>query len=348
MHDREAGSKRLFALLAIMRDQGMHVIFLPDNYAAIQPYAAELEALGIEVLYHVDNGRSKNEAIDEILPILDFAWICRPELFDAYYANLRRNEAIRLIYDTIDLHFVRERREEECGGVAVTGSWQATREIELSAARRADIVLTVSQPERDVLRDHGVPNVRVVPIVHRRSELERPSFVDRAGVLFIGSYNHKPNIDAARFLCEEVMPFVWETLPEVHVTLLGNNPPESLLELDAERVRVLGYVPDIAPFFASHRVFAAPLRYGAGLKGKIGDSLAYGLPVVTTSVGAEGFTFEDERHYLHAEDAASFAKAIVRLYTDAELWNRLAQAADEPLEPLLPENVARALRDIFE
>jgi len=347
LHDREGGSNRLFALLKIMRDQGLHLIFLPDNYAAIQPYASELEALGIEVLYHVDGGRSKEAAIDEILPILDFAWICRPELFETYYPILRRNQAVKFIYDTIDLHFVRERREEECGAVPATGSWEATRKREFSAARRADAVITVTHSEREVLREGGIDNVHVVPTVHAPLDVERPPFEARSGVLFIGGYNHAPNVDAARFLCEEIMPIVWARLPDVHVTLLGSNPSERVLGLASDRVDVPGYVHDIAPYFARHRVFAAPLRYGAGLKGKIGESLAYGLPVITTEIGAEGFAFEEGRHFLHAESPAEFAEAIVRLHTDAQLWDRLAEAAHEPLEPLLPKRVAEAVRDVL-
>ncbi|HTX55571.1 MAG TPA: glycosyltransferase [Candidatus Acidoferrales bacterium] len=347
LHDRESGSKRLLALLKIMREQGLHVIFLPDNYAAIQPYASELEALGIEVLYHVDGGRSKEAAIDEVLPILDFAWICRPELFEIYYPNLRRNHATKFIYDTIDLHFVREQREETRGALPATGSWQATQARELSAARRADTVLTVTHAERDVLRGFGITSVHVVPNVHEPVRVEGLPFEQRLGVLFIGGYNHRPNVDAARYLCEEIMPRVWETLPDVRVTLLGSNPTESVLALAGDRVEVPGYVPDVTPFFTTRRVFAAPLRYGAGLKGKIGESLAYGLPVVTTEIGAEGFSFEDGRHYLHAEEPAAFAAAIVRLYTDARLWNRVAEAAGEALEPLLPARVAEAVRDVL-
>jgi GT2 family glycosyltransferase len=346
LHDREAGSKRLAALVHIMRDLGYHVVFLPHNYAAIQPYARELEACGIEVLYHVDGGRSKEQAIDEILPLVDVAWICRPELFDAYYDTLRRNTAIRFIYDTIDLHFVRERREAELG-LAAADTWQTTRERELNAARRAATVITVTDEERAVLVQAGIQNVVVVPTVHERYATDAPPFSARAGVLFIGNYNHTPNVDAARWLCREIMPLVWQANPTISLTLLGSNPTPEVEALASERVAVPGYVPDVSPYFQSHRVFAAPLRYGAGLKGKIGESLAYGLPVVTTAVGAEGFAFVDERDCLLAETPEAFARALLRIYDDEALWNRLAGAADTVLAPCSPKCVAETIHAVM-
>lgn len=346
MHDRESGSKRLSEIVAILRRSGYHVVFLPDNYAALAPYARELEQLGVEVLYHVDGGRTMDAAIDEILPILDFAWICRPELFAKYYPLLRRNGALRYIYDTVDLHFVRERREAALG-LADPRAWERTRERELEAARRADVVVTVTEEERELLREAGIEHAAVIPNVHERCLDERPPFADRNGVLFIGGYNHRPNVDAVMWLCNEIMPLVWKELPELRVTLLGSNPPDAVSALASDRVRVTGYVSDVSPYFASHRVFAAPLRYGAGLKGKIGQSISYGVPVVTTQVGAEGFGFVDGRDYLHAESAADFARAIVRLHGDEGLWSRIAAAADATLEPFTPERVAERVRALL-
>ncbi|HEY0798707.1 MAG TPA: glycosyltransferase [Candidatus Baltobacteraceae bacterium] len=326
-HDRESGSRRIFAIIEMLRCAGFHVIFLPDNYAGIQPYASELEAAGIEVLYHVECGRSLHEAIDEILPLVDVAWICRPELFTKYHALIRRNAATRVVYDTVDLHFLRTRREHEILGNGHSAAWRQTRGVEIAAARDADATVTVAEFERRILEEAGISTVHVIPTVHDAAIDSVPGYAERSGILFIGSYNHPPNVDAARWLCNEVMPLVWEELPGATVTLLGSEPPHSVCELAGERVQVPGFIRNVTPYFLNHRVFVAPLRFGAGLKGKVGQSFSFALPIVMTEIGAEGFDVVAERDYLLASTPRDFAAAIVRLYNDGELWTRLSQAS---------------------
>jgi glycosyltransferase involved in cell wall biosynthesis len=97
-------------------------------------------------------------------------------------------------------------------------------------------------------------------------------------------------------------------------------------------VRVMGYVPDIDPLFQSVRVFVAPLRFGAGTKGKIGDALAYGLPVVTTSIGAEGFALTTGDTAIIADEPQAFAASVLQVYREQELWQRLADGGYEHIQ----------------
>ena len=333
MHDKEAGSNRLFAILRILRGIGYRVMFLPDNYACIEPYASELEALGIEVLYHTDRGRSCDEALDEVLPLLDYAWICRPELFHKYHDHIAQNENVQIIYDTIDLHFVRLKRQLDALGEGSRVDWERSKESELAAAHLADAVVTVTEEERAVLGAEGVARVFVVPTLHEIDSREIRGVEKRAGLLFIGSYNHTPNADAARWLCATIMPLVWQSLPDVEITLLGSNPSEAIRSLANERVHIPGFLHNVDEYFRSSRVFVAPLRFGAGLKGKIGQSFSFGLPVVTTSIGAEGFGLKDGENALIADEAADFARSIIRLSTDDDLWRKLSVASLRTIEP---------------
>src|SRR5690606_34781966 len=127
-----------------------------------------------------------------------------------------------------------------------------------------------------------------------------PAFEARQGICFIGGYRHLPNVDAAKWLIDEIMPLVWEKLPSVNVYLLGSLVAKEVADLQSDKVHVPGYIPDVSPYFLSSRVFVAPLRFGAGMKGKIGQSFEYGLPVITTDIGAEGMTLIDRTHYLRA------------------------------------------------
>src|SRR5207253_325568 len=138
------------------------------------------------------------------------------------------------------------------------------------------------------------------------------------GLLFIGNFNHSPNSDAVEFFIESVLPLIRRSLPDVKFDVVGSNAPPHFQQYASDMVSFHGYVPDIAPLFGSRRVFVAPLRFGAGVKGKIGDALSYGLPVVTTDVGAEGMGFENGKHILIANDAASFAEMVIRVYRRRE------------------------------
>lgn len=332
LHDRDAGSLRLMQIVRLLREARYQVIFLPDNYAPMQPYTAELHQLGVEVLHHVDRGRTQQQSLEEVLPFLDFAWICRPELFKKYEPTIRRNGATKVLYDTIDLHFVRKRREYELfGGDAE--EWQASEREELAAARAADATIVVTEDERTILMELGIEPVFVIPTLHDPEPGERRPFSERHGVLFIGGYNHTPNVDAAKWLCNEIMPYVWREHPEIMVTLLGSSPPESVLALQSGSVRVPGYIPDVRSYFESSRVFAAPIRYGAGMKGKVGHALSYGLPVVLTSVAAEGFGLTDGLNCLIADDAENFAAAILRAYGDEDVSRELFAASASALAP---------------
>ena len=333
MYDKDAGSARLFQILRMLEGAGYHIIFLPDNYAALQPYAAELQAMGIEVLHHSPKARPLQKALDEALPMLDYAWICRPQLFAKWAKSIRRNAATRILYDTIDLHFVRAKREAELLGRPNDESWKALEREELQAARDADATIVVTDSEAQVLRERGIEHVYVVPTLHD-PEISAPRvFSESADLLFIGGYNHTPNVDAAKWLCSEIMPKVWAKAPSVKLHLLGSNPPEEVRALANERVLVPGYIANVAPYFLKSRVFVAPLRFGAGIKGKVGQALSYGLPSVLTDIAAEGFGMTSERNCLIANDAQGFADATLRLLSDEKLWTGISAESIEVLAP---------------
>ena len=149
-----------------------------------------------------------------------------------------------------------------------------------------------------------------------------------------------------RFFVREVLPRVREELPGVELLLVGDAAPQEFSKLSAEGVRLLGYVPDVDPLFARARVFVAPIRFGAGIKGKIGEALAYAIPLVTTTVGAEGMSLRDGEEALIADTAPAFAAAVVRLYRDEELWRRLASNAHAHVERhFSPRVVGRIVND---
>ncbi len=324
MPDRDSGSVRMAHMLDALQRLGCRVTFLPDNLTGHEPYTKELQGRGIEVWYAPVVVRDELTALG---PDLDLVILSRPQIA-ARFLDLVRELApqARVAYDTVDLHHVREERRASVAGDIDGKKAQALREIELALMRACDATFVVSNEEREYL-EAAVPNtpVEVLPNSHRIVS-DVPGPAGRVGLLFVGSFGHPPNSDAARFLVESVMPLVWSALPEAQLTIVGPDPPEEVLNLASPAVQVAGWVPDLDAHLSRMRLMVAPLRYGAGMKGKVTQSLAAGLPVVTTRVGAEGLEAIDGEHMLIADDPEGLAERVVRGYTNDLLWQRLSAA----------------------
>jgi glycosyltransferase involved in cell wall biosynthesis len=170
----------------------------------------------------------------------------------------------------------------------------------------------------------GIPSV-VVPTIHQLHGRGIP-FAERAHLLFVGNFGHRPNTDAVHFLAREVMPLIRHSLPEVELLVVGVNVPPDFAGYADQGIRVLGYVAELDPLMFGCRVFVAPIRFGSGVNGKIGEALSYGLPVVTTTIGAEGWRFAKGEQVLIADTPNDFAAEVIRIYQDAVLWQRLSDA----------------------
>jgi glycosyltransferase involved in cell wall biosynthesis len=346
MHDREAGSNRLFKIIKILVGLNYHVIFMPENQVASEPYTTDLMRLGVEVIHSRGSGSMLDRALSAALPRIDLAWICRPELCDKYAPVVRAHTSARILYDTVDLHYIRERRRAEVEQSGDEG-WKTTKDLELACCAAADATITVTTQEREELLGQGVADVFVVPTIHDLEQHTKFGFNVRRGLLFIGGFGHTPNVDAALWLCNDIMPIVWKLRPNIRVTLLGNKPPDSVRALQSERVLVTGYVADVAPYFEEARIFVAPLRYGAGMKGKIGQALSYGLPVITTRVGVDGYDLVDGSNCSIADAADAFAAAILELYCDGERWAAYAAGSLSVIEAVGSSAVSGVLTKIF-
>ena len=348
VYDRESGGHRLYQILIILRNLGYQVSFLPHNQKAEDPYVSELQQKGIEVLIFNKPGIRKQ--LRRRLDNVDVAWVCRPQMYRKYGAFIRNRSKARIIYDTIDLHFLRIKREWELYGCKDNGlekEWKKFHRQEKSFSAHCDFALTVTEDEAARVREWGNERTFVVPNVHLPETSGVPGFPARKGILFIGSYLHIPNIDAAKWLVEEIMPLVWKTIPDAQLFLLGSNPSSEILQLRRPGVCVTGFVEDVKPFFNQAKVFVAPLRYGAGMKGKIGQSMSLGLPVVTTSIGAEGMDVKNGRDALIGDEAGDIAEKVINLYKDESRWKDLSASGLRQMEKFSPSAVAEQIDRIL-
>jgi glycosyltransferase involved in cell wall biosynthesis len=327
MPDRDAGSLRMYRLVRNLLELGWRVTFIPDNCMATEPYTSELQGLGVEVLYgNVDVPLN----IAEHGPRTRLAVLSRPYVAARYMHLVRQYApAARLAYDTVDLHYLREQRRAELEGNPTTKKAEGFKALELGLARGSDVTLVVSEEEGRHLRaDAPDVDVEVVPLANDVWP-QVPGYDGRSGLLFVGGFAHDPNVDAVLHLVRVIMPLVWREMPGVGLTVVGANPPGEVRALASSGVAVPGWVKDLRPLLAGSVALTAPLRYGAGVKGKVTEALGAGLPVVTTPLGAEGLGAVDGRDLLIASEPAAYAAHVVRLLRDGEAWQALSVAGQE-------------------
>jgi O-antigen biosynthesis protein len=345
-YDQNSGSNRLFQIIKILKELNYYVVFLPDDGAHIKPYTLELQQMGVHVLYHTID-KTAQEHCQAILKYIDYAWLCNPYMCQKYMPLLLKGNAnLKVIYDTIDLHYIRMKREAELQHKK-PDEYQKMQVLETDLAQKAAIVLGISDDESAKLRQITKSKVFTVPNIHNYIG-SQTDFINRNGLLFIGGYHHQPNVDAATWLVNEIMPLIWSHAPDVPLILLGSNPPPQIEDMAKDkRISVPGFIKDISPYFNQSRVFVSPLRYGAGMKGKIGQALEYGLPVVSTNVGTEGMFLENNIHVIVANNTIAFANKTLELYNSPELWLKISNNATKALAPFSTKIVKEKLKTIL-
>jgi glycosyltransferase involved in cell wall biosynthesis len=333
--DKNAGAHRLVEIVKLLLAHGHEITFLAQLDLDGDPkYPARLEELGVKCICDTHAFCRCPEKLGEFLQQEDFdvAIVAHYDTYNDYASVLRENlPGCRLIFDTVDLHFVRLQREADLlSDPDKARAALKVRNDEIKAICHADSVWVVTEAECQFLVAEGLAKrnaVHVIPTIHTSADRVR-DFLEREGIVFLGGYGHPPNVDAVKHFMAEILPRVRKLLPEARITIAGSDPPEEFKryeDLDS-RVFVAGFVEDHRSLLEAHRIGIAPLRFGAGMKGKIGEYLACGLPCVTTTIGAEGMNLTDGVNVVVANRADVFALAIVQIYTDPARWRSLSQS----------------------
>jgi GT2 family glycosyltransferase/glycosyltransferase involved in cell wall biosynthesis len=341
--DRDSGSVRMLALLRLLLGLECSVVFINEAQAHDGDYTRALQQLGVEAWWHpwsrglprwlAQHGgefdlviASRHYVLEPLLPLL----------------RLHAPQA-QVVFDTVDLHFLRdERAADVAGNAAAKVAALRTRDAELKLVDGSDATWVVSPVEQALLRQLR-PNavVEVVSNIHEASAAT-PGPEARRGLLFVGGFRHTPNIDAVRWLITDILPRVRARRPDIELHVVGSDLPPDLRALGGHGVHWHGFVADLDPLLHACRLSVAPLRFGAGVKGKVNQALACGLPVVATTCAVEGMGLVDGVDVLVADAAGAFADAIVRGCEDDALWVRLAAGGLENTRQHFAPEVARA------
>ena len=347
--DRDSGSMDVFNSIRIFLALGFHVSFIAEsNLLDLGPYTRALEELGVECLHapRISSVKSWLRSQGSIYAVV--------MLFRAPVA-IRHLPAVRchcpqakVVFSTIDLHLLRESRQ--AGSTPEPdGRWNPLHRAELECIRGADKTIVISEAERHWL-ESAIPGLQLalVPLVRDLPAPSRVGFEDRAGIAFIGNFQHPPNVDAVRYFLEEIWPGIHRQLPEAVFYIVGSYLPGALNISADEGVVVLGYVEDLDAVFDTLRLTVAPLRYGAGLKGKVVTSLGYGVPAVVTPIAAEGMGLVDGEEILVADGAEAFRDRVLSVYRERRLWEKLSHQGHAAAHRLYSLEVSlQAYRGLF-
>lgn len=337
--DRDAGSARMVFTLDLLA-RWCRPVFVSLSKERWPEYERQLWKLGVQTIgsaHFLDlAGRGTFEV----------AILSRPHVAEALLPALRSvDPSLKIIFDMVDASFIRLEREYEVTRDERTAQEaRHYRELELRLARASNLVWCASpEDKRGVAAEVPEVRIEVIPTIHPLHQRGR-SFAEREHLLFLGNLAHRPNADAVHHFVRDIFPAVKRALPGVKLYVVGDNVTPEIAAYASADVEVLGYVPDIEPLIRGCRLMVVPLRYGAGIKGKLGESLSFGLPVVTTSTGAEGFGLTDGVEVLIRDEPQEFAAATVRAYEQEDLWEGLAKHGYRHIEKhFTPEVVAEVV-----
>ena len=330
MYDRASGGLRFFEMLKILATKHdvaiasyeEHIQIRRFGQAEVQRYRDVLTAIGVRVIDGDVLQVMRQEQFDVLL--FEFYFPANRYLGES---RLLQRRAVKII-DSVDVEFNRQ-----FARARLTGSKWALREavrdkrVELRMYRTADYVIVVSAEDRSILlAEDSRLSIGIVPNIHAVPPLDDGSGRERDSLLFVGNFKHEPNTDAMLYFCRDILPLIRREVPTVRLRIAGDAPPPVVCALATDGIEVLGYVPDLQPCLRAAQISVAPLRYGGGLKGKVGEAMAAGLPVVTTPAGIEGFGLTPGENVLVADNPPDFCAAVVKLLRDAALYEAVRTA----------------------
>ncbi len=321
--DMFAGSRTNYMYLRLLVDLGLNVKFMSADFNRVEPYASVLEEAGIEVLcgdwYHenwrnwiADNGGH-----------IKYVLVNKPDTAEMFIDEIRLRTGAVILYQGHDLHFLRLMRSHETeNSLKTLKEAEYYKKLEHDIFNKSDVILTFSEVEKKIIEE-AVPHKKVIAVplfFYDEVSMEPLDFHERRDIMFVGGFAHRPNGDAVSWFCKNVFPLILRRLPDIKFRVVGSSPSQELRKLSSRNVEIVGRVSDeeLERLYAQTKLVVIPLRFGAGVKGKLIEAMHKGIPVVSTSIGVEGI--ENIESLIGPRDSeADFADEVVSLYNSSRL-----------------------------
>ena len=328
--EKSAGERCSFLYINLLKELGFQITLIGNDFKKIEPYSSILQQRGIEILYgdiyhnNIENWLEKN------LKYFKYVYLQRPEISIIYFDFIIKYFTGKIIYFAHDLHHIRLYREYN-----MTKNIKALQEsknfeiIENKIFSRTDVIYVVGNYEFDVLKEkYNNKTIRNIPLFFYDKLLTNieKDFSKRKDLIFVGNFLHSPNIDAIMWFYKEIYPKIVEKFPDIILHIIGAKNGEFIGKINSKNLKFEGHLSDedLNSFYQKCRIAIAPLRYGAGIKGKIIEAAYNQIPMITTSIGGEGLDKSTEA-FIIEDDATKMSEIISNLYVN---FSRLKEMSD--------------------
>lgn len=356
--DRDAGSRSMLVLMQELQCMGYSVKFWPHNHWYDPIYTPGLQAMGIEVEYGPRYMGRFDKWIADNACNLDYVLISRPDVAADCMQPIRRRSTLPIIYYGHDIHHMRlgEQLRFDPGNKAVRREMHRYEHLEKQHWRDADGVYYPSSLETEEVKRFLAAEQRsgraiTLPVYafDTFSDEAANNLSERAHILFVAGFGHPPNVTAAQWLVRDILPLVRAQFPRVRLSLVGSNPTPEIRALACEHIEVTGFVSDmeLTVRYSQARVTTAPLLFGGGMKGKVVEAMRFGVPMVTTPIGAQGLAGAGAALGVH-QTAEALADDLILLLSDDDEWRRRSYAGLEYVKQHFSfPALRRALKEFF-
>jgi GT2 family glycosyltransferase len=351
--DMNAGAKTIYQYINFFVEFGFNVKFIGNYFLKHERYTTVLEQLGVEILYGLYYSQNWKTWLKTNGQYIDYVFLNRPDTSIIYIDEIKKYTKAKIFYYGHDLHFFRYKRDYELTkNMESLNLSEKYEKYELELIKKSDIAFFPSPVEIDVIKSiDSSLNVKILPpyIYENKGKIERVLKTTK-DIMFIGGFNHPPNVDGILWYSEKIAPLIKEKRQDIKTYILGSNITKQIQKLNSENIAIIGYVTDeeLEYYYKNCRLSIVPLRYGAGIKGKVIEAMYYQLPVVTTSAGAEGIYRANECLFIK-DNAEDFANEIINIYDNLTLLSEASAIQADVIEKCFTrDSVIKTIKDDFD
>ena len=330
---KDTGSRTTYQYMKFFRDMGMNVKFYPHDWYLEDDFLTRHLEDGFEVIH-----QNFKDYIKAYGHYFDYVYLNRPGIAKCYIDDLRKYTRAKIIYQCHDLHYLRQYRNRLLTAPdKAENLYQSEKNEEFSIFRKMDVVCSFSFDEiQEIEREDSYINAEQIPLYILDSSVCAKYHYDaskRKDIMFVAGFQHQPNIDGAVWFAKKIFPHIKRKNPNMKFYIVGSNPTKEVLALKSKDIIVTGYVSDeeLEKYYSKIKLVVVPLRSGAGVKGKIIESIYHKVPVVTTDIGIEGINNLENLIFIQNEEK-NFAKQVINLYKNNELLNKTSKKSEYFIE----------------